>query len=166
MLSGRKVFSFQPIVHNDRQLTMKAMTQDTAPSLVTDLRDFKIPYPSSWIDRFIQWISRIPGPAWLIYVAALLAFALLNNAVFWLDGSLAVGSFDQVRSLDTFFIIYFVALYHHLSLVAGRSFQDFRPVLKAADSDMRTLEYRLTTFPRRLGWLAILVGIGLGNVSV
>ncbi|HLE51551.1 MAG TPA: hypothetical protein VI755_05790 [Anaerolineales bacterium] len=142
------------------------MAQDTASSPVTDLPEFEIPYASSWIDRLIQWISRIPGPAWLIYVAALLAFALLNNAVFWLDGSLAAGSFDRIRVLDSGFIVYFVALYHHLSLVAGRSFQDFRPVLKTADSDIRILEYRLTTFPRQLGWLAILVGIGLGIVSV
>ena len=81
------------------------MAQDTASSPVTDLPEFEIPYASSWIDRLIQWISRIPGPAWLIYVAALLAFALLNNAVFWLDGSLAAGSFDRIRGLDSRFFV-------------------------------------------------------------
>jgi len=142
------------------------MAQDTASSLVTDLRDLDIPYARSWIDRLIQWISLIPGPSWVSYIAALIAFALMNNAVFWVDGSLAAGSFDRVRVLDSGFIVFFVALYHHLSLVAGRSFQDFRPGLSAADSETRILEYRLTTLPRRLGWLALLVGIGVGILSV
>ena len=142
------------------------MTEAAVPSLVADLQVSEIPYPRSWIDRLIQGISRIPGPSWLFYIAALLTFAFLNNAVFWLDGSLTPGSFDPVRVLDSFFIVFFVALYHHLSLVAKRSFQVFRPLLKSPDSELRVLEYRLTTLPRRLGWLAIFVGTGLGITSV
>ena len=142
------------------------MTEAAVPSLVADLQVSEIPYPRSWIDRLIQGIDRIPGPLWIFYIAALLTFALLNNAVFWLDGSLAPGSFDPVRVLDSFFIVFFVALYHHLSLVAKRSFQEFRPLLKSPDSELRVLEYRLTTLPRRLGWLAIFVGTGLGITSV
>ena len=59
-----------------------------------------------------------------------------------------------------------VALYHHLSLIAGRSFRDYRPLLKSSESELRTLEYRLTNLPRRVGWLAILIGIAGGIASV
>lgn len=142
------------------------MTDTAVPSLVTDVPESATPYPRSWIDRLIHWIDRIPGPSWLFYVAALLAFALLNNAIFWLDGSLTAGSFEPVRVLDSFFIVFFVALYHHLRLVAGRSFQEFRPLLKSPDTELHVLKYRLTTLPRRLGWLAILIGIGGGLASV
>jgi hypothetical protein len=142
------------------------MTDTAVSSLVADLQESEIPYPRSWIDRLTQWIDRIPGPSWLFYIASLLASALLNNAIFWMDGSLTMGSFEPVRVLDSFFIVFFIALYHHLSLVAGRSFQEFRPLLKSPDSELRVLEYRLTTFPRRLGWLAIFVGIGGGIASV
>ncbi len=142
------------------------MTDTAVPALVTDMPKSEIPYPRSWIDRLIQWIDRIPGPSWLFYVAALLAFALLNNAIFWVDGSLAPGSFDLVGILDSFFIVFPVALYHHLSLVAGRSFQDFRPLLTSSDAELRGLEYRLTNLPRRHGWLAVVAGTVLGIVSV
>jgi len=142
------------------------MTQDAATSLVTDLRHSGIQYARSWIDQLIEWIDRTPGPSWLFYAVALLAFALANNAVFWLDGSLATGSFDVVRVIDSVFIVFFVALYLDLNLVASRSFHIFRPLLKLPEADLRNLEFRLTALPRWLGWLALLVGIGLGIASV
>ena len=142
------------------------MTDTAVSSLVADLQESEIPYPKSWIDRLTQWIDRIPGPSWLFYVASLLASALLNNAIFWMDGSLTMGSFEPVRVLDSFFIVFFVALYQHLRLVAGRSFQEFRPLLKSPDSELHVMKYRLTTLPRRLGWLAIIIGIGGGIASV
>jgi hypothetical protein len=142
------------------------MTEAAVTSRAAVLTESEIPYPGSWIDRLTQWITRIPGPSWLFYIAALLAFALLNNAVFWLDGSLATGSFDRVGILDSFFIVFPLALYHHLSLVADRSFQEFRPVLTSSDAELRILEYRLTRLPRRPGWLAVVVGTVLGIVSV
>ena len=142
------------------------MTETAVLSLATDLYESEIPYPRSWIDRLVQGINRIPGPTWLFYIVALLTFALLGNAVFWVDGSLEVGEFEPVRVLGSFFWGFPVALYHHLSLVAGWSFRDFRPLLKSSESELRTLEYRLTTLPRRLGWLAILIGIAGGIASV
>ncbi len=136
------------------------MTQATATSLYSQPQDMETPYQRSWIDRLIEAIERTPGPSSLFYVVALLALALLNHAVFWLDGSLAAGSFDAIKLADALYIVYFVALYHHLSRVAKQSFQVFQPMLGSDDSDLRILEYRLTTLPGGLGWLAILLGLG------
>ncbi len=85
------------------------MTQAAVRSMITDIPNSEIPYPRSWIDRLIQWMDRIPGPSWSFYIAALFTFALLNNAIFWLDGSLTPGSFDPVRVLDSFFIVFFIS---------------------------------------------------------
>lgn len=142
------------------------MTQAAPTLMVADLRSTEIPYPGSWIDRLIKWISRIPGPSWLFYLVMLLSFALLNNALFWLDGSLAAGTLNPVRLADASFIVFSVALYHHLSLVASLGFKAFRPVLKVPDTDLLILEYRLTTSPRRLGWLAIALGVGSGIAAI
>src|SRR3990170_5790218 len=81
------------------------MTQDAATSLVTDLRNSEFPYARSWIDRLIQRISRIPVPSWLFYVAVISAIALLNNAVFWVDGSLAAGSINSQRVADSGYLV-------------------------------------------------------------
>ena len=86
------------------------MCQIPASSIVTDPPRSELPYPRSWIDSLIRWIHRIPGPSWPAYVVAIVGFALLNNVVFWLDGSLAPGSYDTVRVLDSGFIVFFAAL--------------------------------------------------------
>jgi hypothetical protein len=142
------------------------MTQSSDTSLVTDLRNPEIPYPRSWIDRLIQWINRIPGTTWLFYVALFFTGAFLNNAVRWLDGSLEMGSFIPLRFFDAGYLVIPLALYHHLKLVAGRSFQVFRPVLDASDTELQALEYRITNLPRRLGWLAALLGFVMAVVGL
>jgi hypothetical protein len=118
------------------------------------------------MDNLVQRIRRIPGPTWLFYVALFLVGAFLNNAVRWLDGLLEAGSFIPLRFFDAGYLIIFLALYHHLTLIARRSFQVFRPVLKATDSEQGILEYRLTTLPRRLGWLAALFGLGIAVANL
>jgi hypothetical protein len=30
------------------------------------------PYPPSWVDRFIDWVARLPFPSWLFYLGLLL----------------------------------------------------------------------------------------------
>jgi hypothetical protein len=142
------------------------MTQAVATSLDTDLHELETPFPRSWMDHLVHWISRIPGPTWLFYVALFLIGAFLNNAARWLDGLLEAGLFIPLRVFDAGYLVIFLALYHHLSLVASRSFRIFQPVLKASDSDLRILEYQLTTLPRRLGWLAIPLGLGIAVASL
>lgn len=142
------------------------MSQATLLEQSIESRAAEFPYPKSWMDGLIQWIQQLPGPTWAFYIAAVLLIAVLNNAVFWLDGSHEMGTLDPVRTIDTGFIVFLVALYHHLSLAARGSLQIFRPVLKASEPELNHLEYRLTTLPRRLGWLAVLIGIVAGIASV
>ena len=77
-----------------------------------DQHHTELPYARSWIDGLVQWIGRLPVPAWLSYALALLGFALLNNAVFWLDGSLPPSSFSRVRVTDSGYTVFSVAFYH------------------------------------------------------
>jgi hypothetical protein len=74
------------------------MTQAVATSLDTDLHELETPFPRSWMDHLVHWISRIPGPTWLFYVALFLIGAFLNNAARWLDGLLEAGSFSSSLS--------------------------------------------------------------------
>ncbi len=137
------------------------MAQTADNSLSSDQPALGIPYSKSWVDSLVDWIRARPGPAWLFYAAALFGVALLSNVVFWLDGSLAFGSFDPIRLFNAVFVVYPIALYHYLKVVAGSSFHVYRSVLKVPDSDLRSLEYQLTNLPRRLGWLAIALGTGI-----
>ncbi len=124
------------------------------------------PYPASWIDRLVRRIDRQAVPGWLVYAALLPLIALLNNAVFWLDGSLPAGTLDRVRSTDAVYTLFFFALYHHLSLVAGNSFRGFQSLLRGTKSDLPTAEYSLTVLPRSQGWWAIGLGTALAIASI
>jgi hypothetical protein len=142
------------------------MSQENTTPLTAHAYEADVPYPPSWIDRLIQRIIGFPGPSWMYYVATLLIFAFLNNAVRWIDGSLQVGTFLPVRLADAGYLVIPIALYHHLSRVADRSFQAYRTVLKGPDADLHLLKLRLTTLPRRMGWLVFLLGLGLAIASL
>jgi len=126
----------------------------------------ELPYRGSWMDWLVRGIGRLPVPGWLFYGVLLIVAAIVNNAVFWLDGSLPLGSFNRTRLTDSVYIVLFIALYDHLRLVASRSFQRFRPLLPADDIEARAIEYRLSTLPRRLGWLALFLGAGVPVVLI
>jgi hypothetical protein len=145
---------------------VKWMSKTDDRSASSNQQEFRIPYPSSWMDSLKGRIQAIPGPSWLFYAVTLLGVAILNNVVFWIDGSLSPGSFLLARLIDSGYIVFPSALYHYLTSVAGRSVQAFRPILKAPGSDQDSLEYQMMNLPRRFGWLAIVLGCGIAVPGV
>jgi hypothetical protein len=121
-----------------------------------------LPFAPSWIDRSIGWIDRLPGDTWLFYLLSLLVIQLLLHVIFWVDGSVPVGSFSFVVAANGVFVIYWLALYHYLTRIGSRSLRAFRPLLKVADSEIPSINYRLATLPARLGWLAVAIGVPFG----
>lgn len=117
-------------------------------------------YPPSWIDRLIKWIDRLPGPAWLFYLAGVLALAAAITVVLWIDGSVLFGSYGSFQGVFPPFVFYFLALYHYLTRVGSRSLQEFRPLLELENADFARTDYELATLPRGLGWLAVALAIG------
>lgn len=134
------------------------MSQQTATAQNAIRYTVKMPYAKSWTDHVTEWIERRPGPSWAFYLGALLFLAIMNNVIFWIDGSQAVGSFEFTKTADAMFVVYFLAIYHYLSRVAGECFDVFQPVLKQSEADLQIVRYRLTTFPQWLGWLVLVGG--------
>lgn len=133
---------------------------------VSAIQSTEVPYPPSWIDRLIDRIDALPGPSRLFYAVAVLVAALLINAIFWIDGSQPLGSFDPFNTSFAFFVIYWLALYQYLSRVGSRSLRTFRPLLSVDDSELAQIDYKLATLPRRLGRLAIPLGFGLTVLTI
>jgi hypothetical protein len=124
-----------------------------------DIQGTEMPFPPSWIDRLIAWIDRLPGPTWLFYVISTLVVGFLGNAILWIDGSMPVGSFDRLVTVFAIFVFYWLGLYHYLTRVGTRSLQTFRPLLKVDAVEFARIDYELAKLPRRLGWLAVFLGI-------
>jgi putative flippase GtrA len=118
-----------------------------------------IPYPPSWIDRLTAWIERLPGPAWLFYLAGVLLTALLIEIALWIDGSVPFGTYGAIKGIFPPFVFYLLALYHYLTYVGSRSLQAFRPLLDAGEAELARIDYRLTRLPRRWGWASVLLGL-------
>jgi hypothetical protein len=112
-------------------------------------------YPSSWIDRFIAWIESLPGPSWVFYGLALIGLYFFFIAIFWIDGGLPFGTFEFANSSFAFYLVYWFALYHYLSLIGSRALRTFRPLLNVDEHEFSRLEFELQTLPNRQGWLSI-----------
>ena len=113
----------------------------------------------SWIDRLIQGIDRLPGPAWLFYVVGTLAITLLINVVLWIDGSTAFGSYGSFQGIFPPFVLYFLALYHYLTRAGSNSLLEYRPLIEVDEVEFARIDDELSTLPRRMGWLAIAIAI-------
>jgi hypothetical protein len=121
------------------------------------------PYSPSWVDRFTDWVDRLPGPAWLFYVVLGLVLYLIEVAIQWSTG--AWGEFHSFQLIFISFIPYQVALIHYLDRQADAALNQFRPSLTASDTDYADLRYRLKTMPALPALLAGLIGIVVGVVT-
>ncbi|HLC43241.1 MAG TPA: hypothetical protein VJO34_16650 [Methylomirabilota bacterium] len=121
------------------------------------------PFPPSWLDRLINKIDRLPGPAWVTYAAATALIVLLSIWGDRFQRSLAPAESTAFGAALTFFPI---ALVHYLDGVARRSLNRFRPVLSVSELELERLSYELTTLPRGTARAVSLLGAGLAVVGL
>lgn len=116
-------------------------------------------YPASWVDRFFEWVRRLPVPAWLFYLGLWLLLGFLISLVAWVEGSEAVGVVPLVAMDGAMYIVYYLALMHYLDGVASRSLDSFQPLLQNSKANFARLRYELTTLPTHSTVLAVGIGI-------
>jgi uncharacterized membrane protein YvlD (DUF360 family) len=113
------------------------------------------PYKPSWIDRFNDWVDRLPGPSWPYYLGlAGLAF-LSGQIVFWAEGTLAERSFYPLHVSLSVTLGYLPALLAYLDGRASAALAKMRPILETKEGEYDEVHYRLTTLP---AWPALLAG--------
>jgi hypothetical protein len=118
----------------------------------------EMPYPPSWIDRLIQWVDAMPGPAWGVYLVLLSGTVLLIVVTFWIDGAVPWGDFEPITVVFALFAFYWLWCYHYLSTIGSKALLAFRPLLDASDKEAERIDYKIRTLPRREGRLSVLVG--------
>ena len=124
------------------------------------------PYPPSWVDRFADWVKRLPGPSWLFYLVLWLALFLMANAIKWLDGSEPLGTIKPFYTVGASDSVYFLALTHYLKGAAGAALRAFRPALTMSEAEYNRLYYQLTTLPARGALLAGGIGAAIAALAV
>ena len=130
-----------------------APKQPVAPAFIP-------PYPQSWINRLMGWVDRLPGPFWVVYLAAAVVFNLALAAAYWSVGRYPVGTFTRLDLILGVQIPGALALAHYLNRSAVKAIDDFRPALIATEAESLTLRYRLVTLPRSAAAWAGVTSIG------
>ncbi len=128
--------------------------------------ELSTPHCTSWIDRFFAWVRRLPLPAWLFYLGLWFVLYLLITPATWIEGAEPVGFLSLIALDGATYIVYYLALMHHLDGVAGRALDDFRPLLQVDELEFKRFQYELTTLPARSTAIAGGVGIAITLASL
>jgi len=127
---------------------------------------FVLPYPPSWVNRFTNWVDRLPVPWWSFYLILALVLEAIQVAILWREGIFVDYG---VHFFQFFFPVNYVLaafLMHAFDRRAASSLERFRPALREDARPFEVLRYELTTLPRRPTIVAGLIGLAFGAFSV
>lgn len=129
----------------------------TAEIAATRMRgDAVRPYAPSWLDRLYDWLVALPGPTWLAYVGLGVVSVVVANSALWLSGLSPFGKLDPAQIGWGAATIVLLAASHRLKLVAGATFDDFRPALGSGVAEPELARYDLTVMPARpILWISV-----------
>jgi hypothetical protein len=117
------------------------------------------PYKPSWLDRFTDWVGRLPIPAWVFYVSLGIGLMLVQVLFLWLDDGLAKA--EVLLPLIVFnglSIPFLLALIHLLDGQAVTALHAMRPTLDMTEGEFDAFQYMLSNMP---SGPALIVGLGL-----
>ncbi|TFH15157.1 hypothetical protein E4H04_08895 [Candidatus Bathyarchaeota archaeon] len=123
-------------------------------------------YPPSWLDRFTEWVERLPGRSWLFYPTLGLVLALVPTVAHWADGSYPIGTFNAFHIWLAVQAPFFLALIRYLDVAAEAALRDFRPALEVSEEEYIELRYRLTTASARPALLSSLAGVAVAFLLI
>jgi hypothetical protein len=100
-------------------------------------------------------------------LVAVLILDLLLSGLHWMSGALPVGDFVRGHFVLAATIPVALGLVDYLDREALKAVEEFRPALRANESDYLSFRYRLVTVPARAAWWAglafVLVSVVVGN---
>ena len=124
----------------------------------TEIRTEARPYEPSWIDRFTNWVDKLPMRQWVFYVGLGLVLILIQMLFLWLDGGLQFDALLPVIVFNSLAIPYGLALIHLLDNQAVAALNSMRPTLAITEPEFEDLQYRLSTMPSRP---TLIIGLSL-----
>ncbi|MEX1143606.1 MAG: hypothetical protein WEC16_02105 [Anaerolineales bacterium] len=107
----------------------------------------------SWIDRFFDWVERLPLPFYLVYLLGYLAVVSTYHITLWTSGALPNGELSQGILFTTVFWIFLqMAAFHYFQNQAESALLHFRPALDVSDKEFAKLRFSFINFsaPRAL----------------
>ena len=131
------------------------------PAVAPQASGFAPPYPPSWFDHLTAAIDRLPGPYWVLYLAAFFVYLGLVMLVAWRAGK--SWSLEQAFTISLPF--YGFWLIQYLNRRAASSLAAFRPAFTGSDAGFQEVGWRLTKLPAVPSLVVSLVSLLLGIAS-
>jgi hypothetical protein len=106
------------------------------------------PYKPSWVDRFTNWVEKLPIPGWVFYVGLGLGLILIQVLFLWLDDGLAETEvLLPVIIFNALWIPYALALIHLLDDQAMAALDSIRSMLETTELEFHGFLYKLSNMP-------------------
>ncbi len=118
----------------------------------------------SWIDRFFDWVVRLPFPSVLFYVLLYLLLVSIHHVTLWIGGALPVWQFSQsiLLTID-FWLVLQMAAFHYFQNEAEGALLKFRPALGLNQKEFEKIRFSFVNLSARPTFLvSLMVAIPLG----
>ena len=142
-------------------MAVEAVRSEAAPAIEARAR----PYAPSWLDRLLDAIEALPGPAAVAFLVIGAVLVLLLYAEPWAMG--VASPFTPVER--TYWGIAVAAQLWaaaYLRRVAGSAFDAFKAALPASEAELARLRYELTVIPAVPAIVATVAAIALSAISL
>jgi hypothetical protein len=121
------------------------------------------PYAPSWLDRFTDWIDRLPGPSIIAYLILFLLFGIQSQVAAWIFGTYPRGEFDINLFLYPLFTFEILFFFKFLDKDAENALDEFRPVLAVKDTDFSRIKFEFTNLPALPVIVLTILGTAFGS---
>lgn len=118
------------------------------------------PYKPSLIDRFTNWVDKLPIQVWVFYVSLGFLLILSQMLFLWLEGGLHARMLLPLIIFNGFAIPFILVLIHFLDNQAVTALNSMMPTLDMDELDYSKFQYMLSNMPSRgmaIAGLAVMV---------
>jgi hypothetical protein len=107
------------------------------------------PYPPSFLDRFMNFVERLPIPYWLTYLLLFLVQSTLMHLLAWADGWVPAYRISPILFLFPAWQWLTLAIMTYVDSVSVQALSIFAPLLGIDEAERKRLEYEFSTMPAR-----------------
>ena len=140
-----------------RERQIQIMTSNPKQQTANEIKH----YAPSYLDRFMEFIERLPIPYWLTYLTLFTAQSLIMHIFAWIDGWLPAYTFNPPILLFPLWQWMPLAIITYSDSVSRQALSTFSSLLDVEETEMEKLRYEFTTMPSRG---VILSGLAWGIV--
>jgi hypothetical protein len=123
------------------------------------------PYAPSWVDRFQDFLRRLPIPLWLSILLLYILTALCFHAAAWIDGVIPVGGLNADFLFNSFWGVTSLTFFFFLDTASNNALDKFSVTVPGKKNEIELLRYKMTTMPAEIALaftLVMILGLGFG----